>query len=850
MVAAGASGFMTGADKTKLDGVATGATANSTDASLRARASHTGDDLTGAFGIADTTDTTKRTIFDASGITTATTRTLTLPNNSGQILITAGPQTITGLKTLPAGAIGQPSLRIPHGVAPTTPTDGDVWTTTGGFFSRINGVTVDLAAAGGGGVTDGDKGDITVTASGATWTIDPGVVSLAKQADVATGTVFYRKTALTGSPEVQTLATLKTDLGLTGTNSGDQTITLTGDVAGSGSGSFAATIAPDAITNAKLANVATATIKGRVTAATGDPEDLTGTQATTLLDTFTSTSKGLAPASGGGTTNFLRADGAWTAAGGGNPVAVQDEGVAVTAALSTLNFTGAGVTVTGGTTAVVNIPAPPASVVASRIRRTTNQSIPTGAGFTDLVWDASAYQTGGTFWTTGATTTIPEAGTFQIFVEATFDGTGLLGAQTANLQILLNGVTVIGDDEKQVIINGKAGMFAMAQRTFAAGDTIKVQVKHSDAGSLNVLTQGDHSPDIIFTKISGAKGDQGSGTVISSVPATDQANWAPAGFSTGQTTIKVQPTTNAFIGGLVGGTVDQVVTLINDSAFVVMLIGEDTNSTAENRFTFRRGSYILLPQGTITMRYSATTARWERMGVSRDLFEVDQSAQLILPNTGATVSSMGMHGASVTATVSNVSTTATPTNDFLEYSYWQISNATAAGSSDVRGGVAWAMRGATPGRQGFLHTGRVRFPALGATGAVYAGLLNTAAATVTQPSGFTNAIVIGAQNGATTLSIYCGSATPGSPTSLGANFPVASATAAYEYLFYAQPASDFLQWMVRRIDTRFVTQGTISALTNNLPLRTIGLSPRTGLMVGATGATNTAQANYLLTVGL
>ena len=41
-VAAGAAGFMTGADKTKLDGVATGATQNSSDAFLRARGNHTG----------------------------------------------------------------------------------------------------------------------------------------------------------------------------------------------------------------------------------------------------------------------------------------------------------------------------------------------------------------------------------------------------------------------------------------------------------------------------------------------------------------------------------------------------------------------------------------------------------------------------------------------------------------------------------------------------------------------------------------------------------------------------------------------------------------------------------------
>ena len=88
-----------------------------------------------------------------------------------------------------------------------------------------------------------------------------------------------------------------------------------GDVTSVGDG--ATTIAADAVTNAKLANMATATIKGRSTAGTGDPEDLTGTQATALLDTFTSGAKGLVPASGGDPTKFLRADGSWAAPGGG-----------------------------------------------------------------------------------------------------------------------------------------------------------------------------------------------------------------------------------------------------------------------------------------------------------------------------------------------------------------------------------------------------------------------------------------------------------------------------------------------------------------------------------------------------
>jgi len=40
----------------------------------------------------------------------------------------------------------------------------------------------------------------------------------------------------------------------------------------------------NAVTNAKLANVLTATLKGRITAGTGDPEDLTTTQARTILN--------------------------------------------------------------------------------------------------------------------------------------------------------------------------------------------------------------------------------------------------------------------------------------------------------------------------------------------------------------------------------------------------------------------------------------------------------------------------------------------------------------------------------------------------------------------------------------
>ena len=68
----------------------------------------------------------------------------------------------------------------------------------------------------------------------------------------------------------------------TGTNTGDQTITLTGDV-GTGTGSFAATIANDAVTLAKMANMATASLLGRNTAGTGDPEVLSYSTVKTAL---------------------------------------------------------------------------------------------------------------------------------------------------------------------------------------------------------------------------------------------------------------------------------------------------------------------------------------------------------------------------------------------------------------------------------------------------------------------------------------------------------------------------------------------------------------------------------------
>ena len=72
-----------------------------------------------------------------------------------------------------------------------------------------------------------------------------------------------------------------------------------------------AAIASNTVANSNLVTVPAHTYKGNNTGSTATPIDVTNTQLTADLNQFTSSLQGVVPGSGGGTTNFLRADSTW-----------------------------------------------------------------------------------------------------------------------------------------------------------------------------------------------------------------------------------------------------------------------------------------------------------------------------------------------------------------------------------------------------------------------------------------------------------------------------------------------------------------------------------------------------------
>jgi hypothetical protein len=100
--------------------------------------------------------------------------------------------------------------------------------------------SITIAASGGGGISDGDKGDITVSGSGTVWTIDNGVVTYAKMQDVSAASRLLGRGSASGSGDPEEI-TIGSGLSMSGT-----TLSATG---GGGGATYEQVASDVAITN-------------------------------------------------------------------------------------------------------------------------------------------------------------------------------------------------------------------------------------------------------------------------------------------------------------------------------------------------------------------------------------------------------------------------------------------------------------------------------------------------------------------------------------------------------------------------------------------------------------------------
>lgn len=118
----------------------------------------------------------------------------------GTFIALTGDQTVAGIKTFSSSPI-----------VPTLTTSDN---TTKAASTAFVKAAIAAATGGGGSLTDGDKGDITVSGTGTAWTIDAGVVTAAKMVSIAANSLIGNNTGSAASRVALTASQVKSMLAL------------------------------------------------------------------------------------------------------------------------------------------------------------------------------------------------------------------------------------------------------------------------------------------------------------------------------------------------------------------------------------------------------------------------------------------------------------------------------------------------------------------------------------------------------------------------------------------------------------------------------------------------------------